>query len=175
MADRKVIAGRATPVSISGDEAGYLQEIIDQLVLVVAGAIPASAADRILENQAMLNAELTLQETGGTLTASGAEQTLYINNQPMGSFVPRVLYVDLNNMAGGDTTVFRVYYRLASGGALLQQDYQSYTGADGGLSDSNVLIAIDLGPTRFGVRVTLDQTGGVNRDYAWSVFEENVA
>ncbi len=175
MADRRVIGGHAIPVSISSDEAGYLQAIIDLLALVVAGAIPSSAAIRILENQAMLNAELALQETGGSLTASGAEQTLYINNQPMGSFVPRVLYVDLDLMEGGDTTVFRVYYRLNSGGALQQQDFQTYTGADGGLANGNTVIAIDLGPSRFGVRVSIHQTAGTNRVYDWEVFEENVA
>lgn len=36
MADRKVIAGHATPVAVSGDEAGYFAQIIALLALWVA-------------------------------------------------------------------------------------------------------------------------------------------
>ena len=136
-------------------------------------SIATAGVDNTVDQiQTQTNAILSLSSTGGTLTASGAEQTLYIDDEPLGCFDARVLYVSLDNMAGGDTTVFRVYYRIADGGALLQEDYQTYTGADGGLANGNVLIAIDLGPNRHGIRVSLDQTAGVNRDYAWEFFGE---
>lgn len=122
---------------------------------------------------ALANAQLTLLETGGTLTANGAEQILYINNAPLGNYRPVVAYVDLDNMAGGDTTVLRVYYRLIAGGALQLWDYNAYVGADGGLANGMEMVSIDLGPARFGVQVTLEQSAGVNRDYVWSVFVEN--
>ena len=83
------------------------------------------------------------------------------------------MYVDLDNMAGGDTTVLRVYYRITDGGGLQLLDYQSYTGADGGLANSIKMISIDLGPARFGTQITLEQTAGVNRTYRWEYFEEN--
>ena len=118
------------------------------------------------------NALLVLSATGGTLTADGNEQNLYIDNEPLGCFHARVLYVDLDNMGGGDTTDFKVYYRIADGGGWLQHSYASYTGADGGLANGNVLIAISLGPARHGIRVTLQQTAGVNRAYAWEVHLE---
>ncbi len=117
-------------------------------------------------------AELTLQETGGLLTATGGEDTIYINDDPLGTHNPRVLIVDLDNMAGGDTTVLRVYYRITAGGGLQLEDYQSYTGADGGLANSIKMVTIELNPNRFGLQLTLEQTAGVNRTYRWAYFEE---
>ena len=126
--------------------------------------------DTVDQIQTQTNAILTLSAVGGTLTASGAEQTIYIDNEPLGCWEPLVLWVDLDNMQAGDTTVFRVYHRLADGGTLQLWDYNSYTGADGGLANGLVAIRIDLGPNRHGFRATLQQTAGVNRDYDWELF-----
>jgi hypothetical protein len=135
----------------------------------VASASVEDTADQIHE---LVAAELTLQETGGTLTADGSEQTLYINNNPLGCFHPRTLLLDLDNMLAGDTSVIRVYYRLNAGGGLQLWDYHTYTGADGGLASNRKLIAADLLPTRFGVQVTLEQTAGTYRNYDWEIFTE---
>ncbi len=138
----------------------------------VASAGVEDTADQIHE---LVAAEFTLQETGGELTSTGAEQTLYLNDNPLGCFRPVCVFVDLNNMLGGDTTVFRVYYRIALPGVManpLLQDYQSYTGVDGGLANGKMIIVIDLHPNRFGVWVTLEQTDGAARDYIWSIFTE---
>ena len=126
----------------------------------------------ITEIKSAANALLALSATGGTLTADGTEQTLYRDNEPLGCTMGRRLYIDLDDMAGGDTTVIRVYYRLSDGGGLQLLDYNSYTGADGGLSNSIKLIAIDLGPYRHGIQVTLEQTAGVNADYPFEFFAE---
>ncbi|MCK5644418.1 MAG: hypothetical protein KAJ19_26700 [Gammaproteobacteria bacterium] len=126
----------------------------------------------IVEINAIADALLTLSATGGTLTASGAEQTLYRDDEPLGCTMGRRLYVDLDAMAGGDTTVIRVYYRLSDGGGLQLLDYASYTGADGGLANGIKLIAVDLGPYRHGIQVTLEQTAGVNRAYPFEFFAE---
>jgi len=135
---------------------------------------PATTLVRVEDLHDLLEAELALQETGVILAWSGAEQTLYINNAPVGCFEPRVLFCDVDEMAAeADQATFRVYYRIAAGGALLLQDVQIYTGVDGGLLNSITLIAIDLYPNRFGVRVTLERTGGQeDYDFPWSVFVE---
>jgi hypothetical protein len=135
---------------------------------IVDAALRATA-DELYD---LVNAELTLQETGGSVTTDGTEQTLYINNAPLGIFRPVVLYVDLDAMLLGDTTVFRVYYRIAAGGGLQLIDYSSYAGADGGLANSLKLIAIDLGPVRYGVMVTIQRTVAGDRAYPWEVFVE---
>jgi len=134
--------------------------------VIVPAAYPVQ---RLIDIFNAVNAMLTLTETGGTLVADGTEQNLYINNLPAGEFDPRVVFVDLDNMAAGDTTVFRVYYRLNAGGGLQLYDYIQYNGADGGLPNGRKLISIALLPNRFGVQVTLQQTAGVNKAYDWDV------
>lgn len=135
----------------------------------IATAGVDETADQIA---ARTDALLTLSSTGGTLTADGTEQTLYIDNEPLGCTMGRKLYIDLDNMAGGDTTVIRVYYRLSDGGGLQLLDYNSYVGADGGLANGIKLIAVDLGPYRHGIQITLEQTAGVNRAYPFEFFAE---
>ena len=120
----------------------------------------------------LVNATLILQETGGELTTDGTEQYLYVVSDPIGVFRPVCVFVDLGNMVGGDTVVFRTSYRIDPTGAMRLTDYASYTGIDGGLADSVQLIVIDLYPNRFGVQVTIQRTAGADKDYPWSVFEE---
>lgn len=126
-------------------------------------------ADQIHEQT---TAALTLSSIGGSLTADGSEQNLYYDNEPLGVFRPVVLVLDLDNMAGGDTIEIKVYHRLTDGGALKQLSYTQYTGADGGLANNNTAASISLVPNRHGYRITLDQTGGVNRVYTWELFLE---
>ena len=133
---------------------------------IATGAVDAGV-DQV---QAQINALLVLSSTGGTATATGQEQTLYIDNEPLGCWEPLALWVDLDNMQGGDTTVIRVYHRLNDSGGLQLWSYNSYTGADGGLANGMKVVKIELGSNRHGFRATLDQTAGVNRDYDWELF-----
>lgn len=120
-----------------------------------------------------VNADLTLQETNGTLTANGTLQYLYLNNSPLGSFKPLVMLVDLDNMQAGDAICVRTYYRLVDGGGYRMHDYFSYTGLDGGLPQGKEIISIGLLPNRFGILVTLHQYQGTYRDFVWEVLVEN--
>ena len=120
----------------------------------------------------LVNATLTLQETGGELETDGTEQYLYVVSDPIGVFRPVCVFVDLGNMVGGDTVVFRTYYRIDPTGAMRLTEYATYTGIDGGLANSVQLIVIDLYPNRFGAQVTIERTAGTDKDYVWSVFEE---
>jgi len=141
-----------------------------------AGAVAAngvSLAEVIRYIQEAIDAMFTLAETGGTLTADGTEQNVVIANAPSAVFMPLTIKIDLDNMAGGDTTVIKIYDRIKSGGTLQQVDYQSYTGADGGLADGSKVIYISLKENRFGFKVTLQQTAGTNRDYDWEYLYES--
>jgi hypothetical protein len=124
------------------------------------------------EIEAQTSAILVLSATGGTITADDTEQTLYIDNEPLGCARAVAAYIDLDNMQGGDTTNIRVYHRLNDGGGLQLYDYNSYTGADGGLANSMKVVKIDLGPFRHGFQLTLEQSAGVNRAYDWELFLE---
>ena len=147
--------------------------MLGSIGLTSQSVAPASVVNDIDEIRDLVGAELTLQEANGTIVSAAGEQTVYINNAPLGSFDCRCFIVDLDAMLGGDTMVFRVYYRIGPGGGLQLQDYQSYTGADGGLANSKKLVAIDLYPTRFGVRVSVQRTGGADRSLPWEVLVEN--
>jgi len=114
-------------------------------------------------------ARLELQETGGTLVADGTEQNIYIANAPTAVIDPIILYMNLDNMQVGDAIAIKVYYRIASGGAWLLHDFQGFANANGELTNGKVLISIDLSHTRYGIRVTLQQTAGTNRSYLWQV------
>jgi hypothetical protein len=117
---------------------------------------------RLIDMFSIVNALLLDAETGGTLTADGTEQTIYINNTPAGIFEPLIVNIDCTNMAAGDSTVLRAYYRITAGGNLIKKDEITLNGAQ-----NPALKNITLEPNRYGVRVTLQQTGITNRDYNW--------
>jgi hypothetical protein len=124
----------------------------------------AYPVQRLLDIFNIVNALLLDAETGGTLTADGTEQTVYINNAPSGVFEPLIANIDCTNMAAGDVTVLRTYYRIASGGNLIKKDEVTLNGAQ-----DPALKNIILEPNRYGIQVTLEQTAGTNRDYDWEV------
>ena len=135
----------------------------------VAGASLSVAVQDVFDE---VNSILTLRETGNTVTADGTEQIMYINNAPFGEFRPIALFLDLNNMLLGDATEVRVYYRLFTGAALQLQDYAVFTGLNGGLPNGREVAIVELGPNRYGLQVTLQQTAGTNRTYRWKVHVE---
>jgi hypothetical protein len=136
-------------------------------------SVATAAVDAAVSGiSASTEAILVLQATGGTLTADGNEQTLYIDDEPLGCFKSGMAVVDLDNMQAGDTTVLRVYYRIRDAGALQLWGYESFTGADGGLLNGRKLIELDLLPNRHGFQLTLQQTAGTNRSYDWELYPE---
>jgi hypothetical protein len=142
----------------------YLKGLLDVLngadgiTVFPASSPPAnlvSMAEVLRYVNDLVVAAFTLQETGGTLLADGTEQNIVINDAPASVFIPSICMIDLTNMAAGDATTIRVYYRIAAGGALILHDTVAYAGAI-----SPPLINIDLKPNRFGFKVTLEQTDG---------------
>ena len=141
--------------------------------IVNQSVAPYSVTETLDQIHELDAAEFTLQETGGTLTSTAAEQTLYINNNPLGCFRPRRLFVDLDNMADiADSIAVRVYYRLNAGGGLQLLTYQAWTGVDGGLANGAKLATVELYENRFGIRVSLQRIGGSDYDFDWEVFTE---
>lgn len=136
-------------------------------------SISSGGVDAVVAQvQAQANATLILSSTGGTLTATDAEQTLVIVSEPLGCWHPLVLWVDLSNMDQNDTTILRVYYRIRDGGDLQLWDSQSFTGVNGGLANGIELTDVTLLPNRHGFQITLQQTAGTNRAYDWELLGE---
>jgi len=92
----------------------------------------------------------------GTLTADGTEQTvaeLTVLSSLDG-------WIDLSNMAGGDTVVIKAYAKIKSGGTYRQYASATYTG----VQSSPALHITELS-AKYGLKVSLQQTGGINRTY----------
>lgn len=111
---------------------------------------------------ALVNAILTLTETGGTVTATGlgTEDNIYINDAPAGEYYPRKVVIDLSDLAGGETATIRTYYRIKSGGTARLKDEVIFNGVQD-LPMKN----IELEPNRFGIIVTIEGTAGVVYDW----------
>ena len=110
----------------------------------------------------MLNAILVLTETGGTVIATGllTEDTIYINDGPAGVFDPRIVTIDLSDLAGGEVATIREYYRIKSGGTTRLKDEVIFNGVqDEPMKD------VGLEPNRFGIEVTIEATAGVIIDW----------
>ncbi len=140
--------------------------IIDALIdgLIIDVAVLQAAVDAIAT---LVEAEAILEETGGELTTDGTEQNVYINNAPAGVYEPRRLIIDFANQTVTETVRILVYYRIAPLGPWVIDDRETIVGVP-----VNAGISIDLKPTRYGVRVTMEKTAGTNRAYDWQVFYE---
>ena len=153
---------------MSGDGLDNIYNDTDLLALI---AIIDAIVDAILEDtnaiREVTDAEPVLEETGGSLTTDGNVQTIYINNAPAGVYKPLCIMIDFANHTATETVVIRELYRITDGGALSVHDELEFAGVV-----DNPIVIIDLSPTRHGIEVTIEKTGGTNRDYDWEVFYE---
>jgi len=117
---------------------------------------------RVNQIFALVNAILTLQETGGTITTDGAQQDIYRVETPMGVFAPMKVLIDFSNQTVAETVVIRTYYRINAGGGLVQKDELTYIGVV-----NPPLVNIELEPNRFGIRVSMQRTVGGAFAYDW--------
>jgi hypothetical protein len=99
----------------------------------------------------------------GTLTADGTEQVIDTLDPGVPGFV--FWYVDLSNLDDGDEVIVRERIDLDGDGS-----YELFTGSKYAgpqnlpiINQSSNLLTLNNVP----VRVTLEQTAGTNRDYAW--------
>lgn len=105
-----------------------------------------------------------LTETGGTITTDGSEQTVYTNNAPAGLFTPVIFLIDFTNNTAGETVLVREYYRIKLGGNYIEYKETSYAGAQ----DPDLKIH-SLFDNRYGIKITVEKTGGANKDYDWEI------
>jgi hypothetical protein len=107
-----------------------------------------------------------LEEGNGTLTADGTEQTVreYTGTGKLHA------YIDLSNMADGDAVTIRQFIKIKAGGTYRKYAEESYSGVQ-----TLPLLHIISKPNKHGVKITLQQTAGTNRDYDWETFVEQTA
>ncbi|MBA7578826.1 hypothetical protein ES708_20692 [subsurface metagenome] len=110
----------------------------------------------------LVNAMLVLTETGGTVTTTGGEDDVYINNAPAGVYEPRKVMIDLTPMTDTETVAIKTYYRIKFEGDLILKDTVTFTGVQ-----DEPLKNVELEPNRFGVRVSIQRTAGDDLAYDW--------
>jgi hypothetical protein len=98
----------------------------------------------------------------GTLTADGTEQ-LVAELDAIGSLEG---WIDLANMASGDSVTIKVYVKMKSGGTYRLYDSSNYVGAQA----NPALHTIEL-PTIYGIKITLQQTTGSYKTYDYTFFK----
>jgi len=127
--------------------------------------------DDILEDteaiRATTDSEPVLSELSNEMTTDGTEQTIVTEESPAGILEPRCFKLDFTNQTAGETVVVRTYYRINPTGAMLEQSETTFAGVQ-----DPILKLIELEPTRFGFRITIEKTVGANRDYDYELFYE---
>lgn len=101
----------------------------------------------------------------GDITADGTEQTVWdvTTNKWFSG------YVDLENMAAGDTTILKRYIQVRSTGVstLVIEWQDTYVDAQ---TNKKMIYFAPL-PSDIEYKVTLTQTAGTNRVYPFKLFE----
>ena len=97
-----------------------------------------------------------------TLTADGTEQTV-IESTSIGEIEG---WIDLANMASGDTVIIKVYAKMKSGGTYRRYDSTTYSDAQ-----TNPAIHLIKLSAEYGFKVTLQQTAGSYRTFDYNFFK----
>jgi hypothetical protein len=91
-----------------------------------------------------------------TITMDGTEKVLVEKTDGVVALLEG--YVDLSNMAGGDTIIIRQYMKIKTGGDYVKYAEETYIGAQ-----AIPLVHISAKPANIAIKVTAEQTAGVNR------------
>jgi hypothetical protein len=114
--------------------------------------------------KAMLDKLLgSLAPIEGTLTADGTEQIVASRTDTLEFQLDG--YIDLSNLASGDTIVIREWMIIKSGGSYVRYAEATYSGAQ-----SPPLLHIITKPAVYGLKVTLQQTAGTYRSFDYQFF-----
>lgn len=104
------------------------------------------------------------EEASDTLTATGAEDTI----KEITATVNKLhCYIDLSNMASGDSITVRQYMTIKSAGSPVKYAEEVYTDAQ-----SLPMLHVITKPARYGIKITLEQTAGTYKDFDWETFQE---
>lgn len=103
------------------------------------------------------------KEKSDSITANGTEQTL-LEFAGLGRISGNV---DLSGMQSGDVVVIRQYMKVKAGGNWKRYTQESYFNVQ-----DNPLVYVTPKETDFGIKITLEQTAGVMREYEYNFIKE---
>ncbi len=107
-----------------------------------------------------------LEEGTGTLTATGAEDTVRIYT----GTGKLHCYIDLFNMVAGNSVTIRQYMTIKTAGTYRLYAQETYADAQ-----TLPLLHIVAKPGKFGVKITLQQAAVVYKTYDWETLVEQAA
>ena len=107
-----------------------------------------------------------LEEGTGTLTATGAEDTIRIYT----GTGKLHCYIDLFNMVAGNSVTIRQYMTIKTAGTYRLYAQETYTDVQ-----TLSLLHIVMKPSKFGVKITLQQAAVVYKTYDWETLVEQAA
>lgn len=107
-----------------------------------------------------------LEEGTGTLTATGAEDTIRIYT----GTGKLHCYIDLTNMVAGNSVTIRQYMTIKTAGAYRLYAQETYADVQ-----TLPLLHIVAKPGKFGVKITLQQAAVVYKTYDWETLVEQAA
>lgn len=108
-----------------------------------------------------------LEEATGILTATGSVDVV----KEITDIVNKLhCFIDLSLMEAGDTIKVAQEIKIKSGGTYAKYAEEEYSG----VQDKPMLYVVTK-PSRHGIKITLEQTVGTNRDYDWETFQEKAA
>ena len=102
----------------------------------------------------------------GSVTADGTEQIVVDQTGTLEFNLDG--YIDLSNMASGDTVVIRQYMKIASAGNPVKYAEETYSGAQ-----SIPLLHVITKPARYELKVTLQQTAGTYKSFPYQFFKRS--
>lgn len=80
-------------------------------------------------------------------------------------------YIDLTNMAAGDTVTIKEYIKIKSAGSYIVYASEEFSGAQ-----SKPMLHVVMKPSKHGAKITLTQSAGTYRSFDWeTLIEKTVA
>ena len=168
------IAARATPADILTNtenklDGSKIDATISSRSTVAASDILAGATK--IDGDRINSSLVDDAPVEGSNVADGNEMTVVEKDY---SALPKVCRlegsIDLTGLAGGDTVIARQYIQIKSSGDYVKYAEETYSGAQ-----STPLLKIDTHWARYKIKVTLQQTAGVNRTYDYQFFTKKQA
>jgi len=119
-----------------------------------------SEIDYLYEKGQCSDYDITLE---GDLNADGTEQMMFekIHTEPFQA----IGVVDLSNMKEGDNIIIRHYIKVKSNG-----EYRKYAEEIYELPLDNPLLYVEMKVAMHGMKVTIQQISGVNKEYSYQWF-----
>lgn len=167
-----IVGIRTTPAEVAALTAlvvALMADVGDASVAALGSiyGILGNPAVNLATQIAALAAVTGLTDANGTITTTGAEQNVYLNNAPVAAYEPCNVQIDFSNQTPAETCVVRRYYRIAPAGDLIQKGELVLAGAP---SQGQELVNISLEPNRYGIWVSLQRLAGAALGYDWAVF-----